>query len=211
MQPTPDDVSPGANPASVFFGLDGLPRSRQRVFEAMTRAVAAKGYARVTVADVVAMAGVSRRTFYEHFSDKEECFLALYETGCGAIVRSIRHSIAASNAGDVSTQVRVGVETYTALLASDPDFAHALLVDVLGAGPRAITLRREVFTDFMRLYGPVPEGGDDPYLRALVGGISEIVQEHIWTHGAGTLRELAPALTELALAVMQLAAARRTA
>jgi len=54
-----------------------------RMLHAMTRAVSEKGYAKVTVADIVALAGVSRRTFYEHFKDVEDCFVSAYEAGTG--------------------------------------------------------------------------------------------------------------------------------
>ena len=52
-----------------------LASQRGRMIAAMAETVAAKGYAATTVADVVARAGVSRKTFYEHFADREECFL----------------------------------------------------------------------------------------------------------------------------------------
>ena len=51
---------------------------RARLTEGLAAAIAAKGYAAVTIADVVRLARVSKRTFYEHFADKEACFLALY-------------------------------------------------------------------------------------------------------------------------------------
>ena len=50
-----------------------------RLLEGMAHAVAAKGYAETTIADIVAEASVSRRTFYEHFTTKAECLIALYE------------------------------------------------------------------------------------------------------------------------------------
>ena len=62
---------------------------RARMLDAISRAVAEKGYARVTVGDVVSMAGVSRRTFYEQFTDKEDCFLAAYATGTDALIREM--------------------------------------------------------------------------------------------------------------------------
>src|SRR3954453_20626074 len=85
------------DPDSLYFR--GLPEGwendralvtrtqRERMLDAMARAVAAKGYAKLTVSDVVALAGVSRRTFYEQFADKEECFLESYAAGAGAIIR----------------------------------------------------------------------------------------------------------------------------
>src|SRR5436190_446605 len=66
---------------------------RGRMLEAMALAVRDKGYTGTAVADVVAGAGVSRETFYQHFADKEDCFLAAQTAGdrfaCEALVAAI--------------------------------------------------------------------------------------------------------------------------
>lgn len=187
---------------------------RERMLDAMTRAVAAKGYVNVTVADVVALAGVSRSTFYDHFSDREDCFLQTYSVGARALIGHVGGVVRASRAADWHDRVRVGLEAYLAILAAEPDLARTLLVDVLGAGPRAVELRREVFSGFVDLYRPSPHGMrpadialrrvPEPFLRALVGGISELVQEHIVTDGAETLPELTPTLVDLAFSIVEL-------
>ena len=59
---------------------------RRRMLEAMANATAEKGYVHTTVADVIKRAGVSRETFYEHFSDKEDCFIAAYDAGVEAVL-----------------------------------------------------------------------------------------------------------------------------
>jgi AcrR family transcriptional regulator len=210
------------NAQSVFFkhlsegweedraGVAGTQRAR--VLEAMARAVAAKGYAKVTVADVVSLAGVSRSTFYEHFADKEECFLAAYREGSALVIRECAVAVAKSGAVDWHDRVRIGVTTWVEALAADPDLARALLVDVLGAGPDAVTLRREVFSRFVDLWRPASDGDrpadvalrrvPDAFLRALVGGLAELVQEHIVTEGAATLPKLTPTLIELSFNVV---------
>src|SRR5213080_4602099 len=66
-----------------------LASQRGRMLGAMADAVASKSYAATTVADVVAGAGVSRKTFYEHFRDKEECFLAAFDAGVGLVLEAI--------------------------------------------------------------------------------------------------------------------------
>jgi AcrR family transcriptional regulator len=186
---------------------------RARMLDGMTRAVAEKGYANVTVADVVAIAGVSRRTFYEQFDDKEDCFLETFRTGCqlmlGEIVLALEEL--SPDAG-WQTRLEAGITCYVAVLGSDPAFARACVLDVLGAGPRAIELRRHAQESFSALFralsehavaedaaiGPVP----DLFLVALVGGISELVQRHIIAEGAESLLELVPALVQLASAVI---------
>src|SRR3954470_13729517 len=218
---TASAVAPRArNHDSLFFaGLDldaalAADTQRARMLEATARAVASKGYAKTTVADIVALAGVSRTTFYEHFTDKEECFLETYAAGARRLVAGVAADVRATGAVDWHDRVRTGLARYTEMLAADPGFAHALLVDVLGAGPRAIELRREVFRHFVDLYRPSPTGSrpadvamrtvPETLLQALVGGISELVQEHILTRGAETLPELAPTLIQLAFSIVEL-------
>src|SRR6516164_10070200 len=67
---------------------------RARMLDAMVQSVAEKGYARVAVADVVERAGVSRKTFYEQFANKEECFLAAYDDGVDRLLAAIDAALA---------------------------------------------------------------------------------------------------------------------
>jgi AcrR family transcriptional regulator len=191
---------------------------RARMLDAITRAVADKGYARVTVGDVVGIAGVSRRTFYEQFKDKEDCFLAAYATGTDALIQDmVDASIAIGPDASWREVLQSAIDTYVGTLASDPEWARTFLVDVLGAGPAAVELRRQVYEQFVQQYVILarlaarqqPEIGQVPevYLRALVGGIGELVQQHLLTQDAKTLPELAPVLVQLVTAVIQGAAA----
>jgi AcrR family transcriptional regulator len=185
-----------------------------RMLDAVTRAVAAKGYARVTVGDVVSEAGVSRRTFYEQFKDKEDCFLAAYATGTEALIKEmVEASLSMGNEADWQDVLQVAIDSYVGGLAADPEFAKTFLVDVLGAGHAAVELRVQVYEQFVQQYVILarraarqdPEIGDVPevYLRALVGGIGELVQQHLLTKDAKTLPELAPVLVQLVTAVIQ--------
>jgi AcrR family transcriptional regulator len=208
-------------PDSLFFrGLDESTAASQRarMLDAIARAVARKGYARVTVGDVVSDAGVSRRTFYEQFKDKEDCFLAAYATGTDALIGDmVKASLAVGPDADWRDVLQAAIGTYVGTLADDPEFARTFLVDVLGAGPAAVELRGKVYEQFIEQYVILarlaarqqPELGEVPeiYLRALVGGIGELVQQHVLTKGAKTLPELAPVLIQLVKAVIQGAAA----
>jgi len=186
---------------------------RARMLDAMARAVAAKGYARVSVADVVQLAGVSRRTFYEQFRDKEDCFLVAYETGSEALIGEMLAAVARLENPDWRTRLRASMEVYTATLAAEPDLARVFLIDVLGAGPKAVELRRRVYERYVEQYrvlsalaaeedpgiAPVP----DLFLRALVGGIGELVQAQILDHGAEKVTDLTADLLALVTAIFE--------
>jgi len=207
---------------SLFFRAlepdDMAASQRARMLDAITRAVAYKGYSRVTVGDVVSEAAVSRRTFYEQFKDKEDCFLAAYATGTEALIADmVEAALTVGPDADWREVLQVAIDSYVRGLAGDPEFARTFLVDVLGAGPAAVELRVRVYEQFVQQYvilarraarqheeiGEVPE----VYLRALVGGIGELVQQHLLTKDAKTLPELAPVLVQLVTAVIQGAAA----
>src|SRR5881396_2849860 len=94
--PGPDHMTGGSAPRELPRGPHRLGREvveasqRERMLDAVVRAVADKGYSGATVGDVVSRAGVSRKTFYEHFRDKEECFLAAYDEGVEILMKQIR-------------------------------------------------------------------------------------------------------------------------
>jgi AcrR family transcriptional regulator len=186
---------------------------RARMLDAVVRAVFDRGYARVTVADVVGLAGVSRRTFYEHFEDKLDCFLAAYRTGVEVLISEILAAAAESTDEDWRTTLRVGLEAYTRELAAHPEFARTLLIDVLGAGPEAVALRQQLYVLFVERFHNLSAAAaaqdasirtvPDVFLRALVGGIDELVQQHILAEGAETLEGLTPTLVQVAETVIE--------
>src|SRR3954452_20760470 len=101
---------------------------RERLLVAMADAVADKGYANVAVADVIERAGVSRRSFYEHFTNKEDAFLAAYDGGVAGLLDAIAEAeeAAAQTApgrdGALLARARAGTEVYLQLLADNPAF-----------------------------------------------------------------------------------------
>jgi AcrR family transcriptional regulator len=184
---------------------DVLASQRQRMLEAMAETVAVKGYAGTTVGHVVAGAGVSRKTFYEHFSDKEDCFLAAFDSGVDALL----DAIAAAEPDDATRIgiVRARVRAYLVTLAARPAFARAFLIEVFAAGPRALERRQRVlarFEEFLRsLHAEVRrEFPDLPEVRdvmwvAAVGALNEVVSQHI---REGRVEEL-PALEDTLVSI----------
>lgn len=120
-------------------GRHGLSRSfvvtnqRERMLAAVADAVAEKGFARFTVEDVVRLAGVSRRTFYDHFSDKREAFFAAYDASVVQTMRVAAESFAGSE--EWPEQVRFGLHGFLSFLANDPSFAHLGIIEMPLAGP----------------------------------------------------------------------------
>jgi len=213
---------------------------RDRLVQAMITLVAERGYAAVTVADVVAAARVSKRTFYQHFSDREDCFLAAYVTAAEQPLARIAEAVApvVEAAPDAETpsladEVTAGTSAYLAALAEQPALTRTLLTEINGLGPRGWRVRREVLDRFAEQLsvlialgaarwapsatGPaaVPElagvrGLPRPTALALVGGINELVLDAVEDGRGDRLAELTPTVTELILAVIDRAARTET-
>ena len=184
---------------------------RERLLVAMADATAAKGYANVAVADVIERAGVSRRSFYEHFANKEECFLAAYDAGVDGLLGAIRE---AEEAADGPLEgARAGTEVYLQLLADNPAFARTFLIEVLGAGPAALERRDAVHQRFAdrlaEAHAAIAEQLGQatrppaPYIfRAAVGAIHELVLDRLLKQGAEALPGLLDAMLEVELRLL---------
>src|SRR3954470_24526086 len=123
---------------------------RARLLDAVAEAVAHKGYAAATVADVVARAAVSRRTFYEQFSDLESCFLAAYQTGMEQLLVDVREAVRARPNGGWRDRARTSVEAYLAALAARPAAAWAFSIEALGGGTTVLALRAAMLDGWVR-------------------------------------------------------------
>jgi AcrR family transcriptional regulator len=189
---------------------------RARIFEGMAKVVGERGYANVTISDVVKAASISRRTFYEHFEDKEDCFVETYRTGCENGIAQIDAALRALDDPEWRTRLHVSLDTYLAILAAEPHFARVLLIEVLGAGSRALAMRERILSIYVEHYRRFhalaresdPELPDIPqgFLRALVGGIAELVQQCLLESSkdevSERLRGLTPALVSFATTVL---------
>jgi AcrR family transcriptional regulator len=114
---------------------------RARLISAMTEMCAQHGVAHVTVAHVVSAAGVSRRTFYELFSDCQDCLLAAIERALGAARERVQDAHEAQRGASWQRRIRAGLIALLRFLDSEPLMGRLLVVDTLGAGPKVWELR----------------------------------------------------------------------
>src|SRR5262245_29064500 len=157
-----------------------------RMIEAITEAIGKHGYAAASVAHVIAIAGVSRKTFYEHFRDKEDCFLVAYEV---LSVRTAEALIAAGAAHPAGkTRRRVQLTTYFETLMRDPIAARVFVVDVLGAGPRALAARERLdATSGLATFG---HEVDELRRTAIIGGVNALTTAALLESRDAKLRQL---------------------
>src|SRR5256886_693098 len=202
--PVPDPLTGGSAPRELPRGPHSLRREvveasqRERMLDAIVQAVAAKGYAGTTVADVVSRAGVSRKTFYEHFRDKEECFLAAYDEGVAILMDQIRR--AGEGATNFYDRMRARVRAYLSLLVEEPAFARAYLIEVFAAGDAALERRREVHARLAKFgrdlneearseFPELPEVPDEVFVAAF-GAINELLYTYVSEGRISQLLEL---------------------
>ena len=187
-----------------------LASQRGRLLEAMAQVVAGKGYAASTVADVIARAGVSRKTFYEHFRDKEDCFLAAYDVGVDLLLGALAGAGSADQ--DLLTRARARTRAYLETLAAEPDFARTFLLEVTAAGPRAVERRdrvlerfagmlRELAGEARRTLPDIPEQADEVYLAA-VGATDLLVSRMVRGGRSADLPLLEDVVMQVQLALL---------
>jgi AcrR family transcriptional regulator len=159
---------------------------RKRMLAATTEAVARHGYAAASVADVIEGAGVSRKTFYEHFANKEAGFLAAYEGLSARVISAM--ATAARPHQRAAARRRAQLATFLDTLMADRSIARVFMVDVLGAGDRALQARERINAAFAEAV----LGGAVPRLRraAIVGGVNAVVAGALLEHRAPDLRAL---------------------
>jgi AcrR family transcriptional regulator len=171
--------------------------------DAVLQAASQSGYAAMRIEDVIAIAGVSRRTFYDHFANKEEAFLAAYELVLEQLLSGVTSAFASGESW--TSRVRRGLAAFLNLLASEPVLAQVCVVEALAAGPRALARRTEAMEAFQALLQP-PKGdalatstAPPVAVEAIVGGIYEVIYSRVTSNRTEELPSLLPSLLHSAL------------
>lgn len=152
---------------------------RRRLLQGMAQVAARKGLAATTIADVVREAGVSKRTFYEHFGSKDACFLALYRAvGAGAL-RTLQGVVSAERPWQ--QQLEQALQAYLSHMTANPELLRTLFIEIHHLGLPGERARREIMdamADFMvqtLRRGPGSRSLDEGLALAAVGGINELI------------------------------------
>ena len=175
-------------------GRHGLSREavtasqRERILRSMVEVVAERGYPETRVVDVIKRAGVSRKTFYEFFGDREDCFLAAYDLALGELYRGTELAYESASGEPWAERIRLALETFLGMMAAQPERAKFCIVDVLSAGPRALARRDAAIRQFAGIIdaGRAESELDLPAITALsiAGGINELIYSELLS-GAG--------------------------
>jgi AcrR family transcriptional regulator len=182
-------------------GRHGLSRAfvvsnqRERIIHSLAHVCAQRGYRAVSVEDIIAHAGVSRRTFYDLFSDKQQCFLVAYELVMDRVYAAAED---AYGTGEQAWPQRVASALKAVLdqFAAEPMFARLAMVEVLAAGQTALERRNTELKRFEgffapgRLSLPIPMPNQELLGRAVVGGLADALYVRIRAGDARRLPEI---------------------
>jgi AcrR family transcriptional regulator len=188
-----------------------LEVQRDRLLTAAAAVFAREGYAKATAEAIAREAGMSKATFYEHFTNKEDAILALFDSSAQLVATRMA---AATSAGpeDPEVQIRSGARAFIATLAENPDRAQTLLVEIIGAGPRAVERRDAMLEHFaalveaenaaaFRKHG-TPRFASSLDAYAIVGAVVELCSRQLRLGQPATLLELEPVIERLAVGLL---------
>jgi len=192
-------------------GRHGLPREfvvhnqRERLIAGLAEAVAESGYGGTTIADITRHAAVSRRTFYEHFEGKDECFVAAFDTVTEQLRERVEEAYRAED--EWTAAITAGIEAMLAFLAAEPNLARLAVVEALVAGPVVVERYDAAVQTFLPYFEAGREGKpkrvlahlSDSTEEALVGGMVSLISRRIVAGETEELEALFPDLVEFTL------------
>ncbi len=196
-----------------------LPLQRQRLLRAAASVFAERGYAAASSEAISRHAGMSKATFYEHFANKEECILALFDRAAEVVLQAQARAAAGAGHSDAFERMRAGTLAFLTALSEHPEYAQTLLVEIIGAGPRAAQRRDQImqlFTDALiaenaagAARGLIGRFASPLDAYAVVGAITELASRQVRLGEPPDVFDLAPVIERMLLGMLAPAGAGR--
>lgn len=176
---------------------------RERLIAALAAAVAEKGFAAVTLSDIVKGAKVSRRVFYANFESKEQCFLAAFDVVVDHLRELIAEAVARTDGWP--QQAIAATRATLAFLAAEPDLARLCLVESRAAGPAVTARFNQAVAELVPLLArgrherPEGERLPDSTEDSTIGSLVSLAHRKVAAGEAARLEDLLPDCAELIL------------
>jgi AcrR family transcriptional regulator len=188
-----------------------LEVQKHRLFDAAAIVFSKVGYAEASAEAISRQAGMSKATFYEHFANKEECLVALFDYATAALLEEL---VTASRGAERNYEERhsAGLHAILEAFQDNPAMAQAILVETVGAGPRLAELRIAALSGFAQVMydqtvraaeltgGPAFASPDDAF--AIVGAAFELVSRQLRTGEPERLLDLQPLIERLIMGLL---------
>ncbi len=191
-----------------------LPLQRERLLRAAAVEFAERGYGGASSESISRRAAMSKATFYEHFANKEECMLELFDLAQAGVIDAMADAARRAPSGDARERMRAGTHAFLTSLSEHPEFAQTLLVEIIGAGPRAAHRRDMMLQGFADVLDAENEAAarrgligrfaspHDPF--AVVGAITELVSRQVRLRMPEDVLDLAPVIDRLITGLLPL-------
>ena len=189
-----------------------LPLQRERLLRASALEFAQRGYAGASSESISRRAAMSKATFYEHFANKEECMLALFDLATEVLQEAMASAVRNAPTNDAAGRTQAGTRAFLTSLAEHPEFAQTLLVEIIGAGPRAAQRRDQIVQAFAEVLDAENEAAarrgllgrfESPFdAYAIVGAITELVSRQVRLGEPENVLDLAPVIDRLIAGVL---------
>jgi AcrR family transcriptional regulator len=182
-----------------------VEHQRQRLIRAVPVVVSDKGFAAATVEDLAAEAGVSRKTFYENFHDKRDCFMVSYRQYAQELIAVV--GSAAAVGGDWQERTRFALAAMLRYFSQQPQVARLAVIEVMAAGPEALAERDAAIANLAALLGEEPlVAAPNPaprlLLETIAGSISQLLYGHVLADRADELEQLLPMIMYIVLVAL---------
>jgi AcrR family transcriptional regulator len=187
-----------------------LGAQRRRLLDAAAAVFAQVGYAEASAEAVSREAGMSKATFYEHFANKEECILVLFDAAAQAVIAAMAEAARAAGE-EPEVRLRAATRAFLDAVADHPAHAQTLLVEIIGAGPRAIERRDSILAAFAEVIDAEnaraasrhgwPRFASEGDAFAVVGAIAELASRQLRLGRPGDLHDLEPVIERLIVGV----------
>jgi AcrR family transcriptional regulator len=184
-----------------------LPRQRERLLHAAAEEFAERGYAAASSESISRRAAMSKATFYEHFANKEDCILGLFDRAATVVAGAMADAARNVPDGDASERMRAATRAFLTALAEHPAYAQTLLAEIIGAGPTAAARRDQIIQAFANALdaenaaaasrGSIGRFASPHDAYAIVGGITELVSRQVRLGEPENVLDLAPVIDRM--------------
>jgi AcrR family transcriptional regulator len=180
---------------------------RMRLLMAATEVFASEGYAKASVDAIVERARMSRRTYYEHFSDLSDALLQVFEFAAGSLLQRVEE--ATRNKADPAEQLEAGIRAYLSVFQEHADIARVIHREIRAAGPKHALRHELVLLRFTNLIsrgvteayarGIASRAPDETTVYALVSGLEAVGMRYVDRGEESRIMEALPVLVDLVL------------
>lgn len=201
MLPTPPRGAP-AKPTRPELPKEFVAAlKRQRIIDAVAELTAERGYELTKIADIVARAGIARKTLYDNFDGKEDVFLAAFDNGMDDVTGRVEKACEAAGE-DWRARVEAGLGALLGFIADRPAIARLCIIEALSATPSSAARHEralEGFVEMLRRCTPHDTGLPSTIEETLVGGVTWILNQQLRRGEADQAPQLLPELSEFVL------------